>query len=226
MPAIYPSAVKTFNYRKDYTQIVDASDVNTAYDEITATEVTLGVNPQTQIIDGNLSAWPDVSTRISSVLYGVSKPYCNPGSHNFAVPYGLYTPVSWTEAPWDTHGMTSGTTITCKRDGVYSLNFYVRWHKDGQAFDNQQPVFNRNGKLEISLLIEGSGEYAVAQTGFFPIGYQATTRQTAGCPDVPLLAGQTIQAALYQTTLFGAPITASAFCTVMYQRSAPTTNNL
>ena len=54
MAAVYPTAVKSFKSRQNYTMIVDAGDVNQAYDEITALQTVLGAMPHQDTIDGQL----------------------------------------------------------------------------------------------------------------------------------------------------------------------------
>lgn len=224
MVAIYPAGLKSFQYRQDYTELVEAADVNVSYDEINAIETILGVNPQSDIIDGKVNTWSTVGNRISAVRQGVSKPYCNVSSNNFLVSYNTGQQISWTSKTWDTHNMASGVTLTCPRSGVYSFDAYIRWHKDGMANDSQQPIFDRNGKLEIALQVEGSGAYTVAQTGFFPIGYQKATRQSASMT-IPWEFGQKMVMSVTQSCL-STPITATALCSALYHRDPPTLNNL
>lgn len=224
MVAIYPSAVKTFQYRQDYTELVEAADINVAYDELGAVETVLGVNPQSDLIDGKTSSWTTVGQRISAVSKGVSKPFCNVSSNNFTIAYNTITTVSWTSKTWDTHKMATGTNLTCPRSGVYCFDAYIRWHKDNQANDNQQPVFDRNGKLEIALQIVDTGAYSTAQTGFFPIGYQKATRQSTSTT-IPWQAGQKMVVTVSQSCL-STPITGTVICSATYHRDPPTLNNL
>lgn len=226
MVAVYPTNVKTFSYRQDFTQIVEAGDVNVAYDEIAALETTLGTNPQWDTIDGVVNKWSTVGARISAVRKGVSKPFVNVSAHNFTVAYGSGKHyVSWTNKSWDTHGMwTGGSYLTCKRSGVYTFDIYMRWHADNNSGDSGQPVFNRNGALEISLTPVGGTGDMVHQDGFYPIGWQKSTHQAASIT-MPWTAGQSVQMWVNQTSLT-TPITATAFCSITYHRDAPTTNNL
>lgn len=225
MVAVYPSAVKTFAYRQDYTELVDAADVNVSYDEIRAIQTTLGVNPQKDLIDNKTNSWSTVGARISAVREGVSKPYVYASCHNFQIPYNGSVHPTWTSVQWDTHGMaTGGANLTCKRSGVYTFDIYIRWHADNLPDDNQQPVFNRNGELEISISAVGSNANTVNQGGFYPIGWQRSTHQAASIT-APWTIGSSVQMLCYQSCLT-TPITATAICAITYHRDPPTLNNL
>lgn len=59
MAASYPSSQKTFTKKVDLTSVVQAADVNEAYDEIQAIESTVGLTPDTV---STYSGTPDFST--------------------------------------------------------------------------------------------------------------------------------------------------------------------
>jgi hypothetical protein len=223
--AVYPNAVKKFSYRQDYTQLVEAADVNVLYDEVAATQTTLGVLPNTDTIDGKVNTWPTVKANIAAARSGVSKPYCYVSAHNFLVSYQGKNYINFTNKSWDTHGMWGGgSTLTCPRDGVYTFDVYIRWHSDALSADGQQPVFNRSGPLEISLTPVGGSGDLVHQDGYYPQGWQRSTHQSASIT-APWLKGQGIQAWAAQYCLT-TPLTATAFVAITYHRSPPTTNNL
>jgi hypothetical protein len=73
MAVQFPGALKTFTKKVDLQSLVVANDVNEAYDEITAIETTLGLNPATSGTWGSgtfssaSTVWADVSTRIQNV---------------------------------------------------------------------------------------------------------------------------------------------------------------
>jgi hypothetical protein len=225
MVAIYPAAVKKFSYRQDYTELVEAADVNVSYDEIAATQTTLGVLPNTDTIDGAVNTWSTVGNRISAVRAGVSKPYVTLSAHNFQVPYSTRTSPAWTSVTWDTHGMYGGSNqVVCKRSGVYTFDIYTRWHKDSLPADNQQPVFNRNGELQIFIQSNGTDYNIVNQGGFFPIGWQRSTHQSASITQ-PWYKGQALTMIHYQSCLT-TPIIATSICAITYHRDPPTKNNL
>ena len=226
MVAVYPNAIKTFAYRQDYTELVDAADVNVSYDEIGAIQKTLGVLPNTDTIDGKVNTWPTVSNRISAVREGVSKPYCNVQAHNFSVPYGpAGLNVSWTNTTWDTHKMwAGGTQLICPRSGVYSFDIYIRWHPDNLPDDNQQPVFNRNGGLLIAARSTNISGDLVDTGGFYPIGWQRSTHQSASIT-LPWVKGDAVVMYVNQSCLTS-PIVSSAYMSITYHRDPPTTNNL
>src|SRR5882757_3681128 len=102
MVAVYPSAIKNFSYRQDYTELVDAADINVTYDEIRALQTTVGVNPNKEIIDSKTYAWTDISSRISSVRQGLSNPFVSVSAHNFQIPFALDDiAVTWTNKAMD-----------------------------------------------------------------------------------------------------------------------------
>ena len=75
----YPSSVKSFGTdRIDGTDVVIASDVNSAYAEIVSIETTLGTSPNVSPIWGSGSfstattSWTDVKSRIANVEAGVN----------------------------------------------------------------------------------------------------------------------------------------------------------
>ena len=77
MPASYPTSVKSFIAQVDLTSIVDAVDVNDAYDEITAIQTTLGTSPATSgtwgasSFSSSTTSWTTVKERIQNIENGV-----------------------------------------------------------------------------------------------------------------------------------------------------------
>ena len=51
MAASYPGAIKSFTQQTDLVDVIDAVDVNSAYDEIEAIETELGIDPAGTAID-------------------------------------------------------------------------------------------------------------------------------------------------------------------------------
>jgi hypothetical protein len=225
MVAVYPSAIKTFSYRQDYTELVQAADVNVTYDELRAVQSTLGVNPQNDTIDNVVNKWSSVSARIGAVRAGVSKPFVNVSANNTSIPYNELYNIQWKSKTWDTHGIWDGSqNLVCPRDGVYTFSIYIRWHSDNHPDDNQQTPFNRNGKLEIYLSpVNGSANF-VNQAGAFPLGWQKATHQSASIT-LPWAKGQALTMQAYQDCLTSS-IVSSAFCSIVYHRDPPTANNL
>jgi hypothetical protein len=225
MVAIYPNAVKKFSYRQDYTELVEAADVNVSYDEITAIQNTLGITPSSDTIDGTLYTWSNVGARISAVRKGVSNPFVNVWASNKIIGYNTSTPLQWTSKTWDTHGMWGGgPTLVCPRSGVYTFDIYIRWHADNLPADSQQPAFNRSGALGIKALSAGATSEYVDQIGYFPQGWQRSNHQSASVT-LPWNKGNNVEMIAYQNTLTTG-ITATAMMSVTYHRDPPTTNNL
>lgn len=220
MVAVYPSGIKTFSYREDYVEIVEAGDVNVSYDEIRAIQNTLGVNPQNETIDGKAYTWNNVNSRITAVRQGMDKPFVNVAANNIQIPYAVQTTIGWTSKTWDTAGIwPGGTQLICPRSGVYTFDIYLRWHDDAKPADNQQPVFNRSGELFIALTPVGGSGNTVNQGGYFPQGWQRSTHQSASMT-VPWVKGTAVQMLAYQSCLT-TPIVASAFMSATYHRDPP-----
>ena len=81
MAASYPSAAKYFTNKVDNTDTVIASDVNLAYEEITAIETTLGTTPAVSstwsgTFDSTSAAnWTTVTGRLENIEYGLKVAY-------------------------------------------------------------------------------------------------------------------------------------------------------
>lgn len=79
MPASYPNSVKSFIPQVDLVSIVDAIDVNDAYDEIVAIETAIGPNPATSdawgsdTFSSSTTSWGTLKARIQNIEHGVYK---------------------------------------------------------------------------------------------------------------------------------------------------------
>ncbi len=65
MPAVYPSGVKSFQNKTDFTDIILAEHINTLQDEVTATQATIGVNPN--VSSGYVGSFDDTTTTFSTL---------------------------------------------------------------------------------------------------------------------------------------------------------------
>lgn len=77
MPASYPAGIKTFTQRQDLRDLVVAADVNIIYDEVTALETELGVNPSESAgwsgsFNNVQTSWASVATRLQNIEYGLN----------------------------------------------------------------------------------------------------------------------------------------------------------
>lgn len=77
MPASYPTGIKTFTQRQDLRDLVVAADVNIIYDEVTAIETELGVNPSESAgwsgsFNNVQTSWSSVATRVQNIEYGLN----------------------------------------------------------------------------------------------------------------------------------------------------------
>lgn len=220
MVAVYPSAIKSFAYRQDFTELVEAADVNTAYDEIKAVQTTLGVNPNKETIDGTAYSWDTVGNRITAVRQGLSNPYASVSAHNTSIPYAARQTISFTNRTVDTsHIWAGGSTLVCPRSGVYTFDIYMRWHSDFLPNDNQQTPFNRGGELYIELTPVGGTANIINQGGYFPQGWQRATHQSASFTAL-WSKGTAVEMHAYQTCLTTG-IVGSAFCAVTWHRDPP-----
>jgi hypothetical protein len=221
MVAVYPSAIKTFTYREDYTELVEAADVNVSYDEIRAVQTTLGVSPQTETIDNSLKTYTNVSSRISAVRRGLENPYVGVVANNMSVAYNTDKIPSWNAKIADTHGMwNGGTNITCQRDGIYHFDFYIRWHRDNIVTANLLPTFDRNGKLQVEAQFTGTNSFITCQTDYAPVGFQDFIRQSCSIT-LPWRKGNSVYVRAYQSVYHAGNLIATAFATVTYQRDLP-----
>lgn len=218
MVAIYPTGIKNFTYKTDFTDIVNAGDVNVSYDEIKAIETTLGASPNVDNIDGTNYTWPTVGARISAVNKGVSKPYCNVVINNdLATQQSL---PDFTGRTWDTHNMWSGGDhIVCPRTGVYTISYTINWYSP-TAFP---PPFPRDGFVKSSLTIVGNAHPFVGVTEFFPAGWTVGIEQSASI-SIPWTKGAAIFLTLNQSVLPTIPYFASV--SALFERDAPTAGNL
>lgn len=75
--ASYPSVVKTWVARRDLLDLVVAADVNTLYDEVTATQQELGTSPRVSPTWGggtftsSTTNWNSVKERLANIENGV-----------------------------------------------------------------------------------------------------------------------------------------------------------
>lgn len=225
MTAVYPTAVKSFFYRQDYTEIVEAADVNTAYEEITAVQSILGTNPNTDNIDSATIAYATVRDNIAAVRRGLQDPYLNISSHNFHVPYAdnsAYA-ATWTSVSYDTHKMfKSGTQLICPRSGFYTFDIYARWHLDQFPSNSQQTPLNRSGQLGISTAVVGSTALLVGQQSYFPQGFRESIHMSASITQ-PWFQGSAVTMNFVNTVMTsGMPCT--AIMAITYQRNLPPTS--
>jgi hypothetical protein len=69
--ASYPASVKSFTYKVDNQDKVVASDVNTAYDEITAIQKQLGTYSDLTSTGGVTAALASLQNTVSSFSSGI-----------------------------------------------------------------------------------------------------------------------------------------------------------
>lgn len=231
MAAVYPTAVKNFSYRQDFTQLVNAADVNVAYDEITAVQRTLGTNPTQDTFNNRFTSdefysWTTVRDSIASARRGLTDPICFARIFNAFVPYqgddgaNPGTTPNFSDTVWDTHHMwPGGSSLVSPRDGVYTFEVYSEWQLESDPYDFEQSPFDTSGYVQLGLQFRNSGRYAtgynhatVQGTRYAPRGSCAATREW---PE-----GTPINVDLMQRTKFGG-MYCNVYLYVTYQRALP-----
>ncbi len=226
MAAVYPTAIKSFKSRQNYTMIVDAGDVNQAYDEIQALQTVLGAMPHQDTLDGQTKTWSNVKTSIASARRGLTDPICRVTATNFRVPFNDDTFPVFTSKQVDTHGMwQGGPNLVCPRTGWYHIAGYIRWHKDGANLAAQTQEYDRSGKSQIGICKSTDTVFLTGQTSFYPKGWQDLTRaDTSGF--IYWTKGSAIRLNVYQAVLRRERMWATAWLTAAYHRDPPTANNM
>jgi hypothetical protein len=234
MVAIYPTSIKSFAYRQDYTELVEAADVNVAYDEINAVENTLGVLPNSDTLDNAVVTWPSVKANISAARSGVTNPICKVRAVDIPVPYsfnngtGSGTIPNYSYATWDTHGMWQGGGILkCPRTGWYSVSLYTEWQFAAQPYDFEQPTFEHSGYAQVGVQIPAisGGLYITGYNYSVQQGAQFAIRESAAI-ETPWFQGQNLNIDLFQTYRSSTTAPCNVYLSVSYLRAAPTTNNM
>lgn len=227
MAAIYPTSIRNFFYKQDFTQIVDASDVNVGYDEINAVQKTLGILPQTDMVDGSVVTWADVKTNIAAARSKVVDPIMQVGANDNQIPYNTTQPIVFQNKGVDTHGIwQGGGTFMCPRSGWYDFAAYLTWHSSSNVFDNQQPVFNHTGQLQAGIMsTTDTSHFWTAQSLPVSQGMQMALRSSFAISAL-WLKGQAIQILATQSALSGQNQFVGGIFSISYRRVPPTINNM
>lgn len=85
MAASYPSNVKSFSTKIDFTDVVIAEHVNSLQEEVVAVETALGTSPATSsgwvgTFDSVTTTWSNVKSRINNLEYGLKTVFDRVGS--------------------------------------------------------------------------------------------------------------------------------------------------
>lgn len=234
MVAIYPTAIKQFSYRQDFTEIVEAADVNVSYDEIGAVQATLGAMPQSDLIDGSTVTWPSVKASISAARRGVTHPICYVHAVNNMVPFSYNNAnlgpqgidATFSYATWDTHNMwQGGSTLLCPRTGWYQFSVYTEWQLESDPFDFEQPPFERAGYIQVGMQINGAGRYVTGFNYLVQQGAQFAIREGAS-QGFPWFQGNTVTVDLVQNVRSSSPMPCNVYVSMTYLRDMPTANNM
>jgi hypothetical protein len=80
MPAVYPSSVKPFDPKVDFTQVVVAEHINTLQDEVQSVEsyigtmphVSAGYGPGAGAFTTSTTTWSSLAARVQNLEYGIN----------------------------------------------------------------------------------------------------------------------------------------------------------
>ena len=80
MPAVYPSSVKPFDPKVDFTQVVVAEHINTLQDEVQSVESYIGTMPHVSAGYGSgagtfttgTTTWSSLAARVQNLEYGIN----------------------------------------------------------------------------------------------------------------------------------------------------------
>lgn len=224
MAAVYPTSIRNFFYKQDFVQIVDASDVNTAYDEINAVQNTLGVMPNTDTIDGSVVNFTTVKNNIADARLGTTKPICKLHAADNQVPNGLPNGTgiyaTFTSQDIDTHNMwVGGGTLICPRTGWYDVQFYVEWQWAEFPFDNSIPPYDLSGYASVGIQTPPDTLYKTGHNAYVQAGQHFAIRGS-GATSIPWVKGQSMVAQLAQTIRNGNQ-PCNLYLSVTYVRNLP-----
>lgn len=101
MPASYPGAIKSFTTKVDGSTIVNAVDVNSLQEEVTAIETALGTNPATSLIPSSVGTYNSggVSTSLSARVGNLEAGLTANATDGTRVGYTLLYSGNFTSAP-------------------------------------------------------------------------------------------------------------------------------
>lgn len=172
MAAIYPVAVRSFVPKMDYSELVDAQDVNALQDEVGAIEQTLGVSPHVYApvgaastryktvgarLDAHEALLATQQSEIDSVLaasrVGWATPALtvtgtvNPGCRTLTPDPGP-TPVAWSSASTDVGDMfvAGASIISVPLGGRWKVNAAAHAQIDWPSLDAAQ---DNNNNLRV-----------------------------------------------------------------------------
>jgi hypothetical protein len=197
MSAVYPSAIKTFNRRRDLLDIIQAVDINQTYDEITALQTTLGtfINSKPAAWSSGSfttpSSWPTFRERIENIEAGVFVAFN------------------------DRVRTSGGSTVTVTDNATVSLTIRA---KSGQTADLLQ-LQNSSGTVVTRITSDGN----LSLGGIAPVtltGTQTITNKTISGAQNTLLNISPSSVIVSGTTNIQQFVEARP--TVLYQGTAPT----
>jgi hypothetical protein len=141
MPAVYPSGVKSFQSKTDFTDIILAEHVNAIQEEITAIEASVGVSPN--VSGGYVGAFDDttvtfatLSARIANIEKGIKGDV-----HNQYLKFtgGTIQPANSGTVPLTLQGFTS-QAADLLRFTTSAGSVLTKIDKDGKVIVNNQEL--------------------------------------------------------------------------------------
>jgi len=139
MSASYPKAIKTFTTKHDFTDDVNAVDVNDLQDEVKAMQSVLGIMPLTQMNKDPAQTipWTTVAGRLDALEAGLTKPVFSTWNNDKVQVVKNVVKFVTLDAPSaanDPLGWYNGTTgFRINRTGWYHINGYTLWRANAST---------------------------------------------------------------------------------------------
>lgn len=139
--AVYPSGVKSFVNKTDFTDIILAEHINSLQDEVTATQAIVGVSPNVSggyvgAFDDTTTTFSTLSARIANIEKGIKG---DVHTQYFKYTGGTIQPANAATVPLTVQGFTSQSAnlVEFKNAGGTTLS---RVAADGKVYVNNQEL--------------------------------------------------------------------------------------
>jgi hypothetical protein len=184
MAAVYPSGVKSFQNKTDFTDIILAEHINAIQDEVTAVEAAIGVSPNVSggyvgTFDDQTVTFSTLSARIANIEKGIKGDV-----HNQYLKFtgGTLQPANSGSIPLTLQGFTSQAAdlLQIKNVGGTVL---TKIDKDGKVIVNNQelkPILMQATQPDAVALALPTGTVWVDSDSNPPVLSAETTLQITG----------------------------------------------
>jgi hypothetical protein len=139
--AVYPSGVKSFENKSDFTDLILAEHINTLQDEVAAIQATIGITPNVSggyvgTFDDTTTTFSTLAARISNIEKGIKTDVHN---QYFKYTGGTIQPANASTVPLTVQGFSSQSAdlIQFKNSGGSTLS---RVASDGKIYVNNQEL--------------------------------------------------------------------------------------